>query len=74
MNLTRSVTAFTFLLSGGAEALLPPSPQNRTYKFPSIRLKQVTMAMLSPDGFVGGRKDVPIGSWVCIFSPALGVL
>jgi len=73
MNLTRSVTApfSTFLLSGGAEALLlPPSePDLQVSKYPA---KQVTMAMLSQDGFVGGRKMYQLEVGVYLFPSFFG--
>ncbi len=43
-------------------------PQNRTYEFPGIRLKQVTMAMLFLDGFVDGTGGEPTGGWsMCLY-------
>ena len=50
-------------LSGRAEALLLLSPlRTGLTSFPSIRLKQVSIAMLSQDGFVDDNKDALIGS------------
>jgi hypothetical protein len=50
-------------LSGRAEALLLLSPlRTGLTSFPSIRLKQVSIAMLSQDEFVDGNKDALIGN------------
>jgi len=51
-------------LSGRAGALLLPSPlRTGLTRFPSIRLKQVSVAVVVQDGFVGGTRNEPIEGW-----------